>query len=81
MLTQVDCTNGLTLRVRSGATSVDLHTDTPANVQFMSYVADIKDTIACGIAKPEIPVAVTYRRSSNRQFLGEPLRVDFVKPK
>jgi hypothetical protein len=79
-LTLVDCSDGLTIRLRVGNTAVELHTDTPSKVEFMSYVSTITDTFACGPIKPEVPVAVVYRRNTDRRFLGEPLRVDFVKP-
>jgi tetratricopeptide (TPR) repeat protein len=79
-LTQVDCASGLTLRIRVGATTVELHTDTPAQVEFVSYVATIKDTFSCGPTKPEVVVAVIYKRGADRRFLGEPLRIEFVKP-
>jgi hypothetical protein len=36
---------------------------------------------ACGPMKPEVPVAVVYRSSADQRFPGEPLRVEFVKPK
>jgi tetratricopeptide (TPR) repeat protein len=80
VLTYVDCTSGLTLRLRVNNAAVELHTNTPDRVEFVSYVAAVTDTIACGVIKPEVPVAVVYKRGGDRRFLGEPLRVDFVKP-
>jgi tetratricopeptide (TPR) repeat protein len=79
LLTEVVCSDGLTLRVRVADATVELHTNTPERLEFMSYVATISDTIACGVLKPAVRVAVTYRRTNDRRFLGEPLRVDFIK--
>jgi tetratricopeptide (TPR) repeat protein len=79
LLSYVDCTRGLTLRLRLGNGIVELHTDSPQQVEFMSYVTTIQDTFACGAMKPEVPVEIVYRRSANPAYLGEPLRVDFVK--
>jgi tetratricopeptide (TPR) repeat protein len=79
-LINVDCANGLTLRVRLSNATVELHTDTPAQLEFVSYVSTVKDTIACGVMKPEIPVAIVYRHTANTRFLGEPIRVEFVNP-
>ena len=39
LLTMVDCANGLTIRIRVGNVPIELHTDTPSQVEFMSYVA------------------------------------------
>jgi len=81
LLAQVDCSTGLTLRVRVGNTTVELHTDMPQQLEFVSYVSTVADSFACGVMKPELPVAIVYRRTANRRFLGEPLRVEFIDPK
>jgi hypothetical protein len=80
MLTNVDCANGLTLRVRLNSATVELHTDMPGQLEFVSYVSTVKETIACGVMQPAIPVAIVYKRTADRRLLGEPLRVDFINP-
>src|SRR5262245_24721676 len=75
-LAQVYCSNGLTLSVLVGGNVVVFHTDTPSRVEFMSYVSTVKDTFSCGPTKPEIPVAIVYKRGADTRFLGELLRVD-----
>ena len=77
-LTQVDCANGITLRLRVGNTTIDLHTDDPAHVEFVSYVQSVKDSFSCGKVDPEIPIAVIYKRTADHRFLGELIRVEFV---
>jgi tetratricopeptide (TPR) repeat protein len=81
MLTMIDCSRGLTLRVRVGNGHVELHTNTPEKLEFMSYVAGVSDSIVCGTLKPELPVVIVYRSGREPRFLGEPIRVDFVEKK
>lgn len=81
LLTDIDCSKGLTLRLKVNGVTVELHTDAPNQVEFVSYVAAVKDAIDCGPVKPEVHVEITYRRAADPRFLGEPLRVDFVDPK
>ena len=69
------------MRVRVGNGIVELHTNTPEKVEFMSSVATVKDLIACGVQKPEPAVVITYKRSTDPRFLGEPFHVDFVEKK
>ncbi len=80
-LTAIDCSLGMTMRLRVGNGIVELHSDTPEKIEFMSYVAGVSGSIACGSQKPEPPVRITYKRGPDAQFLGEPLRVDFVEKK
>lgn len=78
---QMDCSRGLTLRVRVNNQSVELHTDMPSKIEFVSYLATVSDSVGCGPVKPDIPVAIVYRRTEDTRFLGEPLRVEFVERK
>jgi len=71
----------MTMRLRVGNGIVELHSDTPEKIEFMSYVAGVSGSIACGSQKPEPPVRITYKRGPDARFLGEPLRVDFVEKK
>ena len=74
----VDCTSGLTLRVVISSGTVELHTDTPAQLEFVSFITTVKDSIACGTTEPPLRVAIVYKRTADHRFLGEPLRVDFI---
>jgi tetratricopeptide (TPR) repeat protein len=76
-LTMIDCTNGMNLHVRVGNGSVQLHTNTPSQIDFVSYVTSVKGEIGCGPVKPELHVIITYKRSADPAFLGEPLIVEF----
>ena len=78
LLSLIDCSKGLTLRIQVGKEVVQLHTDQVTEVEFTSDVPGIKDSIACGPLNPPVPVTVSYRRTGNSAFLGEPIRVLFV---
>lgn len=77
-LTMMECSKGLTLRVRVGNGTVELHSDSPSKIEFTSFVSGVTDTIPCGPLKPELPVVIIYKRASDPRFLGEPLQVNFV---
>ncbi len=78
LLSLIDCSKGLTLRIQVGKEVVQLHTDQVTEVEFTSDVPGIKDSIACGPLNPPVPVTVSYRRTGTSAFLGEPIRVLFV---
>jgi len=78
LLTLLDCTKGVTLRIQVGNGIVQLHTDESASVEFSSDVPAVKDSIGCGPLNPPVAVTVTYKRSADPSFLGEPIRVLFV---
>jgi tetratricopeptide (TPR) repeat protein len=74
----VDCSNGMTLRVRVGNGNVELHSDDPSKIEFISYSKTVSDFIACGPLKTEVPVLIIYRTGGEARFLGVPLRVEFT---
>ena len=78
LLSLIDCSKGMTLRIQVGKEVLQLHTDQPTTVEFTSDVPGIKDSIACGPLNPPVPVTVSYRRTGTSAFLGEPIRVLFV---
>jgi hypothetical protein len=57
---------------------VQLHTDNADSVDFSSDVPSIKDSVACGPLNPPLAATVSYRRTANPSYLGEPVRVLFV---
>jgi hypothetical protein len=77
-LTSLDCTRGLTLQLRVESGFVELHSDRPSRVEFMSQVSTVKDSIGCGPIQPAVRVVITYARTANPRYLGEPLKVEFV---
>jgi hypothetical protein len=77
-LVTIDCTRGVTLRIRVGNGHFELHADEPSRIEFTSYAANVSNAIACGPVSPELPVRITYRRGSDPRFLGEPLVVEFL---
>lgn len=78
-MTLIDCSRGVTLRVQVGNGIVQLHTADPSTIEFNSNVAAVKDSIACGPVSPPVAVTITYKRTTDPQYLGEPLRVLFVE--
>ena len=79
LLILLECTNGLTLRVRSDKGTADFHSSEPSKIQFLSYTADVSDNIACGPRNPGTPVSITYRPAASGP--GEPLVVEFLEKK
>jgi len=79
LLVLLECTNGLTLRVRSDKGTADFHSSEPTKIQFLSYTADVSDNIACGPRNPGTPVSITYRPLDGGS--GEPLVVEFLEKK
>jgi hypothetical protein len=79
LLILLECTNGLTLRVRGDNGTIDLHSSQPDKIQFLSYTAAVTDNIKCGPRNPGTPVAITYR--PNPGGGGEPLVVEFIEKK
>jgi hypothetical protein len=67
--------------VRIGNGSVELHSDDPSTVEFISFTASVKNDFACGTFKSEIPVLIVYKKGSDPRYLGDPLRVEFTDKK
>src|SRR5262249_1543759 len=79
LLVNLDCSNGLTLRVRSDRGTLDFHSTQPDKIQFLSYTADVTDNVKCGPRNPGIPVSITYHSLSGGAL--EPLVVEFQEKK
>jgi hypothetical protein len=73
----LECGNGLTLRVRTDKTTLELHSSNPGEIQFLSYTSNVSNNVQCGPQDPPAPVSVTYR-PVNGGF-GEPLVVEFLE--
>ena len=76
LLINMDCSNGLTLRIRTDRTTTELHSPQPDKIQFLSYTAAVSNNIRCGDRNPGEPVTVTYRPVPGG--MGEPLVVEFT---
>ena len=76
LLVNMDCANGLTLRIRTERTTTELHSSQPQKIQFLSYTAAVSNNIRCGDRNPPAPVTVTYRPVPGG--VGEPLVVEFT---
>ena len=73
----IDCRDGLMLVLRSNDKVVRFQTKTPIKVEFTSKVSNAANDAACGWVRPEQRVVVTYRKSDNPAYLGEPLRIEY----
>jgi len=80
-LISIDCSKGMTLRVRVGNGNVELHADDPSKIEFISYTKGVSDFVSCGQLKTALPVTIIYRAGSDPRFLGQPLRVEFTDKK
>jgi hypothetical protein len=76
LLTNLDCTAGLTLTVRADGKTLELHSAMPDTIQFLSYTADVSDNVKCGPRNPGTPVTVTYKPVPGGA--GEPLVIEFT---
>lgn len=79
LLINLDCSNGLSVRVRTDKATVELHSAAPDRIQFLSYTADVADNIKCGPRNPGTPVTVTYRPVPGGP--GDPLVIEFIGKK
>jgi (p)ppGpp synthase/HD superfamily hydrolase len=79
MLTNMDCSNGLTLHIRTDRSAVELHSSNPDRIQFLSYTSNVGGNIPCGPRNPGTPVTVTYRPVQGGA--GEPLVIEFQEKK
>ena len=77
LLINLDCSDGLTLRVRTGSNTIDLHSSNPDKIQFLSYTSDVGNNVQCGPRNPGTPVNVTYRPVPGG--MGDPLVIEFTK--
>lgn len=81
LLISIDCGDGMTLHVRVDNNLVDLHTDDPSKIEFVSFTTNVSDSITCGSLTPALSATIVYRPGSDSRFLGEPVRVEFAEKK
>jgi tetratricopeptide (TPR) repeat protein len=80
LLVQVECTDdGVMLFVEAGTRTLKLHSDRLNRIRFVTYTADVKGQVACGLRIPANPVLVTFRPAKSvGQIDGEVIAVEFV---
>ena len=79
LLINLDCSNGLTARIRTDRATIELHSADPEKIQFLSYTSDVTGDIKCGPRNPGTPVTVTFRPIPGG--LGDPLVIEFLDKK
>jgi tetratricopeptide (TPR) repeat protein len=77
LLINMDCSDGLTLTIRTDRATMQLHSSEPQKIQFLSYTAGVSDNIRCGTRNPGEPIRVTYRPKPPGP--GDPLVVEFLE--
>ncbi|HEX8709908.1 MAG TPA: tetratricopeptide repeat protein [Pyrinomonadaceae bacterium] len=81
MLVRVECAeDGVTLFVETGDGLLRLHKESLNRIRFVTYTAEIRGQVGCGLREPANPVLVTYRPAKNasQSFDGEVVAVEFV---
>jgi tetratricopeptide (TPR) repeat protein len=82
LLTMLECSNGLTVAVNSDGKTLYFHADTTTKVSFMNGPG-ADGSVNCGapIPAPGFPVTVLYRPLKSGDALGEPVVVQFQRPR
>ena len=81
LLVQVECDDkGVILLVEAGGRTLKLHSDNLNRIRFVTYTADVKGHVTCGLRVPANPVLITYRpaKDAKGQVDGEVIAVEFV---
>jgi tetratricopeptide (TPR) repeat protein len=81
MLVRVECDEGnVLLVVEVGNRTLKLHSDALNRIRFVTYTADVKGQMTCGLRQPATPVLVTYRlaHSGRTRVDGEVVAVEFI---
>jgi hypothetical protein len=67
------------LFVAVGTRTLKLHSDKLSRIRFVTYTADVKGQVTCGLRVPANPVLVTFRPAKvEGQTDGEVIAVEFV---
>jgi tetratricopeptide (TPR) repeat protein len=81
MLVRIECEeNGVILVIEAGAHTLRLRNDSLNRIRFVTYTADVRGQVTCGLRTQATPVLVTYRPAKNpvAQTDGEVIAVEFV---
>lgn len=82
-LVSIECEDtGVTLLVETSVGTLKLRSAALNRIRFVSYTADVRGRIECGLRTRSNPVLVTYRLPKDARFAadGEVLAVEFVPP-
>jgi tetratricopeptide (TPR) repeat protein len=83
-LVSVECEDagGVTLLVETGERTLKLRSYALNRIRFVSYTADVRGRVECGLRTRSNPVLVTYRlwKDARTAADGEVLAVEFVPP-
>jgi len=82
LMTMLECSNGLTVAVNSDGKTLYFHADTTTKVSFMNGPGP-DGAVNCGepIPAPGLAVTVLYRPLKSGDSLGEPVVVQFQRPR
>jgi tetratricopeptide (TPR) repeat protein len=81
LLVRVECEEkGVLLVIEAGERTLRLHNQSLNNIRFVTYSADVRGQVTCGLRAPANPVLVTYRPTPGNkdQTDGEVIAVEFV---
>jgi hypothetical protein len=82
-LVSVECEDagGVTLLVETPERTLKLRSHALNRIRFVSYTADVRGRVECGLRTRANPVLVTYRLSKDARIAdGEVVAVEFVPP-
>ncbi len=76
---RIDCAEkGVVLIVRTESNELRIAGPTLPDIDFISYRADLKGGVNCGVQTPAMPVLITYGLSPDLSVAGEVAAVEFV---
>jgi tetratricopeptide (TPR) repeat protein len=81
MLIRIDCDEkGVILVIEAGARTFRLSKDSLNHIRFVTYTADVRGQVTCGLREQATPVLVTFRpaKDATGQTDGEVIAVEFV---
>jgi tetratricopeptide (TPR) repeat protein len=81
MLVRIECDEkGVVLVVEAGERTFRLRSDSLNRIRFVTYTADVRGQVTCGLRAQATPVLVTYHpaRNGKGQTDGEVVAVEFV---
>jgi len=81
MLVRVECEEkGIVLIIESGGRTLRFRNDSLNSIRFVTYTADVRGQVTCGVRAQSTPVLLTYRPAKNAggQTDGEVIAVEFI---
>lgn len=84
MLVRVECAEdgrGVILFVETGERTFRLHSESLNRIRFVTYTAEVRGHVTCGLREPASPVLITYKPATDASAKGvdgEAIAVEFV---